>query len=955
MVLVTRRLTKKRLWIFATTITLGALMLYLESQGVPTSHSGDMICGGDKTCYGYFNFTVPAKVTNYLGEVTNITALCFGNNLRVVLTNPEKVNGLGLYKADKRYRADNPARWKPFNFTGSCIPTGENEFMINATKDLYSIVKWAIEGTDIDPKWIGENVSAITTYDYNSVTECIGKTCTATIGGSYAYDNGQWKSIDEAKSLKNSSVKCSVKSDGMNIANCLDWNTTSITVNLSNKNILSIVSIPIKVYAPNVTKNVSELTGDYKKDYLIKSSANLSFLSKNDVKTRVIPFALGDILEFGENSTTITLNYTTGKGYVFNNTQSATWNDIHDATGGTSASTSYLFVGCRWDTIYTRSISRGFIPLNSSIIPDDAVLLNVTFSFYIDIVTNTANDGSDYIALVGPTTQASFSTLGVDDYDQCGSVNSPTIYSNKIDISTISVNNWYMLIVNSSNLSFINKTGITPFGIREGHDIDDVAMTGNINQITTVENASFYSYFNITYYVPGPDITPPTYSDNSTNYTGAGKPIEFRLKWNDTDDGLGDAGLSKAITSLWNGSAWVNASSWCSLSGTSYWCNQTLIVNETPQTLWWKQYANDSSNNWATSENFSLITTDVDAPTYSQNSTNSTLAGTPVQHDLYWTDNVALSGYVFSFCNGTFSNTSTYSTGLLSPSANSTLKGKGWQTAANAYARDTSYAWANGNRTQNTNATNYSGFSAGVPSGATILGIQLYIRANCSSTTGVNTVYASVSNDSGTTWSAPFDTGDLGSFAWGNSTSSLWGLTWDSTAANNIMVNVTANATAVTRRMFLDWVAVNITYSNATSYDCDGSAASMVNDTWTGMTGAGNWSNVTKVVDSAAGDTVYWCVYANDTSNNWNGTSCVSSFNYLTTSAGNTCSCASIQAGTPINCAENCDIGACDVGGIAVTFINTGTITTSGDVTNILRTTWASGCKVIIGSGKRYG
>lgn len=151
--MITKRISKKKLWIFATIISLGVLLGYLESLGIQTAHSGDQVCGGSATCYGYFNFTVPTKVTNYLGELINITSLCFGSNMNVILTNPEKVSGLGLYKADRRYSANNPARWKKFNFTGSCLPTGINEFMINATKDLYSTVKWAIEGTNIDPVW----------------------------------------------------------------------------------------------------------------------------------------------------------------------------------------------------------------------------------------------------------------------------------------------------------------------------------------------------------------------------------------------------------------------------------------------------------------------------------------------------------------------------------------------------------------------------------------------------------------------------------------------------------------------------------------------------------------------------------------------------------------------------------------------------------------------------------
>ena len=43
------------------------------------------------------------------------------------------------------------------------------------------------------------------------------------------------------------------------------------------------------------------------------------------------------------------------------------------------------------------------------------------------------------------------------------------------------------------------------------------------------------------------------------------------------------------------------------------------------------------------------------------------------------------------------------------------------------------------------------------------------------------------------------------------------------------------------------------------------------------------WSNVTKTVNSSVGATIAWCVLANDTSNNWNTTSCTTPFTYTTT------------------------------------------------------------------------
>lgn len=48
------------------------------------------------------------------------------------------------------------------------------------------------------------------------------------------------------------------------------------------------------------------------------------------------------------------------------------------------------------------------------------------------------------------------------------------------------------------------------------------------------------------------------------------------------------------------------------------------------------------------------------------------------------------------------------------------------------------------------------------------------------------------------------------------------------------------------------------------------------------------WTNVTKVVNSASGKTIRWCVYANDASNNWNDNSCQNPFSYVTTSGDNT-------------------------------------------------------------------
>lgn len=158
-----RRIVKarkySRLWVFSTTafVTLASLLAYLETQGIQTGFSGDMRCGGNITCEGYFWINVPYSMTYASGEIVeNFDGICFGNNLRVVVSGDGEVEDFSIYKADRRYREDNPERWRiPYEFSGSdnCLVPGNHSFKINATKPDDVDVKWGVAGTDIDPVW----------------------------------------------------------------------------------------------------------------------------------------------------------------------------------------------------------------------------------------------------------------------------------------------------------------------------------------------------------------------------------------------------------------------------------------------------------------------------------------------------------------------------------------------------------------------------------------------------------------------------------------------------------------------------------------------------------------------------------------------------------------------------------------------------------------------------------
>lgn len=74
----------------------------------------------------------------------------------------------------------------------------------------------------------------------------------------------------------------------------------------------------------------------------------------------------------------------------------------------------------------------------------------------------------------------------------------------------------------------------------------------------------------------------------------------------------------------------------------------------------WNCYACDNSSNCAFASSNRTFSIDKTGPTSSNNSTNSTYAGQIIKHNLGWRDNVALTGYIFSFDNGngTFVNES---------------------------------------------------------------------------------------------------------------------------------------------------------------------------------------------------------------------------------------------------------------------------------------------------------
>ena len=336
------------------------------------------------------------------------------------------------------------------------------------------------------------------TYTWNSNTTYLGgKTYQVAIGGSYAYYNGTWMSGDAAPSLKNSSVSCNVVSDANDTANCLDWNYTSLTVNLSQKVAPNAVSIPVKVWIPNYTKSA-----DYKSGTLL-SSQNVS-VSKLTSKSLVIPFAIGDVLEYGVNSTTITLNESNGGNVGDAYTDSYNSNNNY-------GSANPMYIGNAYGTYY-----HIYVKYNLSSIPAGSTITNVNFSIYSAF---SSTWGSWTILAYNTTSTWVESGIKWNNQPAAGTLQS-TFYN-----PSTSAKIWYFNVTNaaissyntdSKNMSIvlINDSSTSKYNTGVSPKEDGTAANRPQLVVTYTAGASGSTYY--------PNATDAiTYADETSNYKTA--------------------------------------------------------------------------------------------------------------------------------------------------------------------------------------------------------------------------------------------------------------------------------------------------------------------------------------------------------------------------------------------------------------------------------------------------
>ena len=161
-----------------------------------------------------------------------------------------------------------------------------------------------------------------------------------------------------------------------------------------------------------------------------------------------------------------------GDGYaratnaVYNTARSAATGVDRDVTStGTVMGQRFVDPNC--------SIYRTFLPTDTSALPNTAIITSA--DFYLWCASDVSTTDFNY-ALLGPTTQADPTTIGVADYNDCGALDDPPLWSELMGTNGISTVAYTKIALNAAGLAGISKTGYTLIG---GRSQEDFASPGS--------------------------------------------------------------------------------------------------------------------------------------------------------------------------------------------------------------------------------------------------------------------------------------------------------------------------------------------------------------------------------------------------------------------------------------------------------------------------------------------
>ncbi len=277
--------------------------------GFDYTYSGDIVCG--ETCESYINVTTTywrICFDSYNGtKYEEETLFKKQTRSRTLHVNLDKIDN--IIKTEPEVPVDwlvptYGNKWRPIK-GGDCWERRKvNKIKLVGHKEPSQTVKWSFDLGDkvnIDPIWEGESNIV---YTPSTDRICRDGKCNLVLysGIRNVYEDNQWKRVEDAQSLKNSGIECVVDSDEEYIAECLDYNYTTKKIKFKINNMENInKDIPIINYKIKYNELIGEKIKEKTKEIKIK------FKDLDEEQILWIESDFGDIIHFGEDSTTIQL------------------------------------------------------------------------------------------------------------------------------------------------------------------------------------------------------------------------------------------------------------------------------------------------------------------------------------------------------------------------------------------------------------------------------------------------------------------------------------------------------------------------------------------------------------------------------------------------------------------------------------------------------------------------
>lgn len=239
-------------------------------------------------------------------------------------------------------------------------------------------------------------------------------------------------------------------------------------------------------------------------------------------------------------------NPTTARSGFTGGSDESSWATAHGLSSGDDWGNSYIIkVGIRTFSPGA-NITRSFLLFDTS----DLVGLGTIRSATLSVPLRLSSIGphvidpsqfptsNNWCNVIGGVTPASNTTLTGADFDQCGAITNPIEISDRVDISDMNLDVYgsEFVIINYiiNDLSYVDPTGITKLGFREGNDCLNIEPGGSVVNILEISTS-------ILIFSVAPSLTvvygdPPNDPTNLVAISSGDNTTTASLSWDDNSD-----------------------------------------------------------------------------------------------------------------------------------------------------------------------------------------------------------------------------------------------------------------------------------------------------------------------------------------------------------------------------------------------------------------------------------